>query len=246
MTSDGMMRTVIISGIAISFRESGDRNGPAVLLLHGGSSSAATWARLAAALVAAGCHVIAPDLRGHGGSSRTGSYPLAGFCDDIAGLLDALHIGTAGLVGHSLGGYVAAVIARRQPDRITRLVLEEPGLPARDGPDRHELSGPRFLLAALAGLALRRGFDRRAVMSVVRQLRRPDAIWWSGLASITAPTLLVSGGVASHIPPQRLAEVASFIPGSQLVTIPAGHRVHSRDPDQYLAVVVPFLTAGGG
>jgi pimeloyl-ACP methyl ester carboxylesterase len=243
MTGDQVTRTVTVGGVTISCRESGDPGGPAVLLLHGGSSSAATWARLAAALAAAGRRVIAPDLRGHGASSRTAGYPLAGFCDDIAGLLDALDIGTVALVGHSLGGYVAAVIARRQPRRVSRLVLEEPGMPARDGTRRHELSGPRFLLPALAGLALRRGFDRRAVTSVVSQLRVPDAIWWSGLASITAPTLLVSGGVSSHIPPQRLADVASSIRDSQLVTIPAGHRVHSRSPDQYLAVVVPFLTA---
>jgi pimeloyl-ACP methyl ester carboxylesterase len=238
-------RTVSVAGVTMSFREGGDPAGPAVVLLHGGSSSAVTWDRLAAALTAAGRHVIAADLRGHGGSSRTGDYPLNGYGDDIRGLMDALGIESAGLVGHSLGGYVASTVAQRDPARVTRLVLEEPGLPARDAGTRHGLSGPRFLLPAIAGLAARRGFDRKAVTSAVRQLRVPDPAWWEQLALITARTLLISGGPASHIPPGQLAEAARSIPGSHLVTIPAGHRVHSRSPEHFLAAVLPFLTQHG-
>jgi pimeloyl-ACP methyl ester carboxylesterase len=56
-------------------------------------------------------------------------------------------------------------------------------------------------------------------------------------------TLLISGGPASHIPPRPLAEAARSIPHSRIVTIAAGHRVHSRRPEQFLAAVMPFLTA---
>jgi pimeloyl-ACP methyl ester carboxylesterase len=193
--------TISADGVTISFRESGDPAGPAAVLLHGGSSSAATWHHVAAALTAAGYRVIAADLRGHGGSSRARDYPLAGYADDIRGLMDTLGIASAALVGHSLGGYAASVFAQLEPSRVTRLVLEEPGMPARDADGRRGLSGPRFLLPALAGLAARRGFDRKAVTSAVRQLRVPDPQWWDRLALITAPTLLVSGGPASHIAP---------------------------------------------
>jgi pimeloyl-ACP methyl ester carboxylesterase len=236
------VRTVPVAGATVSLRESGDPAGPAAVLLHGGSSSAATWDRLAAALTAAGHLVIAADLRGHGGSARTRDYPLHGYSDDIRGLMDALGIGSAALVGHSLGGYAATVVAEREPDRVSRLVLEEPGMPARDTESSHGLSGPRFLLPALAGLVARRGYDRRAVTSAVRQLRMPDPAWWDGLPLITAPTLLISGGPASHIPPRQLAEAAGFIPRSRIVTIAAGHRVHSLRPEQFLAAVMPFLT----
>lgn len=95
----------------------------------------------------------------------------------------------------------------------------------------------------LAGLAGRRGYDRRAVTSAVRQLRVPDPAWWDRLPLITAPTLLISGGPTSHIPTRQIAEVARLIPHSRIVTIPAGHRVHSRRPEQFLAAVMPFLTA---
>jgi pimeloyl-ACP methyl ester carboxylesterase len=237
------IRTVPVAGVTVSFRESGDSAGPAAVLLHGGSSSSATWDRLAAALAAAGSHVIAADLRGHGSSSRTRDYPLAGYGDDIRGLLDALGIGSAALVGHSLGGYAASVLAQREPERITRLVLEEPGMPARDAVGARGLSGPRFALPALAGLAARRGYDRRAVISAVGQLRVPDPAWWARLPLITAPTLLIFGGPASHIPPRQLAEAAQLIPHCSVVTIPAGHRVHSRRPEQFLAAALPFISA---
>jgi pimeloyl-ACP methyl ester carboxylesterase len=237
------IRTVTVALVTVSFRESGDPAGPAAVLLHGGSSSSATWDRLAAVLVAAGRHVIAADLRGHGRTSRTRDYPLAGYGDDIRGLLDALGIGSAALVGHSLGGYAASVLAQREPGRITRLVLEEPGLPARDAVRARSMSGPRFVLPALAGLALRHGYDRRAVISAVRQLRVPDPAWWARLPLITAPTLLITGGPTSHVPPRQLAEMAQLIPHCGVVTIPAGHRVHSRRPEQFLAAAVPFLTA---
>jgi pimeloyl-ACP methyl ester carboxylesterase len=100
-----------------------------------------------------------------------------------------------------------------------------------------------LLLPALAVLATRQGHDRRAVTSAVRQLRVPDPAWWVQLSLITAPTLLISGGPASHIPLRQIAEAARAIPHSRLITIPAGHRVHSRQPAEFLAAVVPFLTA---
>jgi pimeloyl-ACP methyl ester carboxylesterase len=234
-------RAVHVGRVSISFREAGDPAGPAAVLLHGGASSSATWHRLAAALAAGGLYVIAADLRGHGGSSRTSDYPLSAYSDDIRGLMDALAIRSAALVGHSLGGYAASVLAQREPDRVSRLVLEEPGIPCRDSEGGNGLSGPRFLLAALAGLATHRGNDRRAVASAVRQLRVPDPAWWGRLPLITAPTLLISGGSASHIRAGHLAEAGGSIPDCSFVTIPAGHRVHSRCPDQFLAEVVPFL-----
>jgi pimeloyl-ACP methyl ester carboxylesterase len=64
--------------MAPSARGSGDPAGPAVVLLHGGSRSSATWNRLAAVLAAAGRHVIAAGPRGHGSNSRTRDYRWPG------------------------------------------------------------------------------------------------------------------------------------------------------------------------
>jgi pimeloyl-ACP methyl ester carboxylesterase len=237
------MSSVEVGGVTIGYRTHGDPAGPPVVLLHGGSSGAATWDRLSAALAATGHRTIAVDLRGHGGSSRTAEYPLSGFRDDIIGLLDALGLDRVALVGHSLGAYTASLIAQQQPERITRLVLEEPPVPIRGRTEAHGLSTARFLLPAVSLLAVRRRCDPRAVVSVVRQLRVPDPGWWQRLAAITAPALLISGGPRSHIAPARIAEAARSIPGAQVTTIPVGHRVHSRDPVRFHAAVVPFLAA---
>ncbi len=70
----------------------------------------------------------------------------------------------------------------------------------------------------------------------------PDPAWWDRLPLITAPTLLISGGPDSHTQPRQLAESARSIPPSRIVTIAAGHRVHSRRPEQFLGAVMPFLT----
>jgi pimeloyl-ACP methyl ester carboxylesterase len=233
-------RTVDVDGVTIAYRAAGDPGGPPVLLLHGGASSAVTWDGLCSALAAAGRWAVAADLRGHGGSARTAAYPLAGFRDDVLGLLDALALDEVELVGHSLGGHVASLVAQARPGRVTRLVLEEPPVPSREPAERTGLSSRRFLLSALAG---HRGYHPRALRSAVRQLRVPDPGWWDAMAAVAAPTLLVSGGPRSHVSPLRLAEVARSMPDARLVTIPVGHRVHSRSPERFRAVVLPFLTA---
>ncbi|MET7399971.1 alpha/beta hydrolase [Dactylosporangium sp. NPDC005572] len=206
-------------------------SGPAVVLLHGGGSGRATWSGFTGSLRY--CRIIVPDLRGHGDSPQAADYPLSGHADDVIELLDHLGLDEVALVGHSLGGYTAALVAQRQPARVTRLVLEDP--PAPPG------SFSRLRLA-LSGLALRgRAFDPRALRAAVTQLRRPQPEWWAGLGRITAPTLLLSGGPQSHISPARLAEVAAALPDCRLVTIPVGHRIHSLAPAEFSAEVLPFL-----
>ena len=74
-------------------------------------------------------------------------------------------------------------------------------MPARDASTPRALSGPRFLLPALAGMAARRGFDSKAITSAIRQLPVPDPAWRQRRLMLTiTPTLLISGGHASHIP----------------------------------------------
>jgi pimeloyl-ACP methyl ester carboxylesterase len=237
--------SIDVAGVTLGYRQFGDPGASPVVLLHGGGSSAATWDRLAGALAITGRRALAVDLRGHGASARTPSYQLDEFRGDVIGVLDALGVDECALVGHSLGAYVASLVAQHQSGRITRLVLEEPPVPARDPADAHGLSTARFLLPALGLLAVRRGFDRQAVTSAVRQLRDPDPGWWSRLTATTMPTLLISGGPRSHVHPRRLDEVARAMPRARLVTIPVGHRVHSHDPRRFQAAVLPFLTADG-
>ncbi len=162
----------IIGPLAV--REYGPPTGPPLLLLHGGASSAATWARFTPELVAAGFRVVAPDLRGHGDSARTPEYPLSGLRDDLLDLLDALEIKDFTLVGHSLGGYLASLVAQARPDRVTRLVLEDPPAPPPDPGAPDGMSIWRTALFGLTLLAARsRRYDRRALLSVHPATARP-------------------------------------------------------------------------
>jgi len=220
--------TVRVGDVDIAYRETGRPDGTPVVLLHAMAGRGDTWRRLAAGL--GDRRVIMPDLRGHGRSSRAAAYPLAGFRDVIVGLLDELGLGRVDLVGHALGGRVAAMIALASPARIRRLVLEDTPPPPHE-PEPPVTRGPFWW----------RTFDRAMAPSVTTQLRAPDPYWWSRLPAVVAPTLLVHGGPGSHVRLDHITEMTRRLPHGRLVAIAAGHRVHSRCPNQFRDVVVPFL-----
>ena len=118
--------TLEVGGVTIAYRAEGPAEGPVIVLLHALASNSATWSKLTRVLVATGRRVITPDLRGHGRSAWTGDYRLDSVQRDVIGVLDALDIADFDLIGHSLGGHIAALLAGRRPDRVRKLVLEDP------------------------------------------------------------------------------------------------------------------------
>jgi len=95
--------------------------GPAVLLVHGFPDLAYSWRRQAGALAAAGYSVIAPDMRGYGQSdrpSRVESYDSASVGADLIGLLDALDVDRAAVVGHDWGAASVWPLVFSHPDRV--------------------------------------------------------------------------------------------------------------------------------
>jgi len=236
-----MVGTTAVNGVRLGVREAGDPAGTPVVLLHGSGSNASTWDRFAVRLSAAGHRVIAADLRGHGSSDRTADYRLDSIRDDVLGLLAALELRDAVLVGHSVGGHAALAAALSSTDRIARLVLEDLAAPPRQSGSVKGFN-PVQALAAVAGIvSARHDYSLRAVGSILRQLTRPDPEWWGRLGEIRTPTLILSGGSTSCIPPRRLAEATEAIAGARLTTIPVGHRVHSLAPDRFATEVLTFL-----
>jgi pimeloyl-ACP methyl ester carboxylesterase len=228
-------------GARLAYRAWGPPEGLPVVALHGLASSAETWDRLGTKLAGAGRRLLALDQRGHGRSSRTGPYSLDRLRDDVVAVLDRLGADRADLVGHSLGGHVATLVALAAPARVRRLVLEDtPQLP-REGPE----GGPTFRLGPLHylfALTRLRTFDVRMVKPVLAGLRRVEPAWWANLAQIEARTLVVGGGPSSHVSQDDLTRLAAAIPDCQLLTIAdAGHHVHRRRPDEFERAVVPFL-----
>src|SRR5215210_1410540 len=102
-------------------------SGPAVVLIHGITSSAETW-RPAMSALASGHTVIAPDLLGHGASAKPrGDYSLGAFASGVRDLLAGLGHDRVTVVGHSLGGGVAMQFAYQFPERTERLALVSSG-----------------------------------------------------------------------------------------------------------------------
>jgi len=137
-----MVRTVHANGIAQAVTEWGSQDGTPILLIHGNCSSGAFWEpfvrRLLPGANASPTHgfapphdfrVVAPDLRGYGGSQPApvdATRGLRDFADDVAALLDVVFApGTRPIVaGHSMGGGVAMQLTVDHPDRVAGLLLE--------------------------------------------------------------------------------------------------------------------------
>ncbi|QNS02413.1 alpha/beta fold hydrolase [Streptomyces xanthii] len=222
------LRIVRAGSLRSACRISGPDTGPPLLLLHALGEDSRDWAGVAPAL-ARTHRVHALDLRGHGRTEWPGTYSVEAMRDDVLGHLDALGLDRVDVVGHSMGGVVAALLAMHRPARVRRLVLEDvPLLRPREPKPATRPDGEL-------------SFDWAVVAAVRAQLDHPDPAWAQGLRNITAPTLAVAGGPASHVPQEDIAELVRRVPDARLVTIPAGHLVHHARPQEFLAAVLPFL-----
>ena len=135
-------RRLALAGHQTAVLEGGD--GPPVVLLHGAGEFAACWMRVVPELVA-GCRVVAPDLPGHG-ASELADKPLdaATVVAWLGELIERTCPSPPALVGHLLGGAIAARFAIEHPDRLSRLVLVDTYGLGRFWPT------PRYALAMLA------------------------------------------------------------------------------------------------
>lgn len=114
--------------LTVGLFNDGVRDGAPILAVHGITASHRCWPFVAAAVPEV--RVIAPDLRGRGGSRDVqGSAGLRRHADDLIAVLDALEVPAAHLVAHSMGAFVAVLIAARDPERVLSLTLVDGGLP---------------------------------------------------------------------------------------------------------------------
>jgi len=105
----------------------GQSNGKAVLLFHGKNFGADYWENTLRALSAQGYRVIAPDQIGFGKSTKPEiKYTFADLADNNVRLLNALGVERAAVVANSMGGMLGVHFARRHPNRVSALVLENP------------------------------------------------------------------------------------------------------------------------
>ena len=133
MTVEIRHRTLETNGIRMHVAEAGD--GPLVVLCHGFPESWYSWRHQLVALADAGYHVVAPDMRGYGQTDQPEAieaYSLLHLVGDVVGLLEALGVATAVVVGHDWGAPVAWHAALLRPDRFRAVIgLSVPFIPRR-------------------------------------------------------------------------------------------------------------------
>jgi pimeloyl-ACP methyl ester carboxylesterase len=123
-TPFGQDKFITVHGLPMHYVEWGTPGNPTLVLLHGFQSNAHTWDTFSS-VMAATHHVLALDQRGHGDTTWTpdGNYASEAFIGDIVGFIDALHLAPTLLVGHSMGGRHAAMVAADYPAKVQKLVI---------------------------------------------------------------------------------------------------------------------------
>ncbi len=117
-----------IEGVALRYRDEGDQAAPAIVMVHGFTSSLETWDALSAELIS-DYRIIRLDLPGHG---LTGPDPQARYTNDetvdiLAGFMRALNLENPALLGNSLGGLLSWRYAYKHPSKLKKLILISPG-----------------------------------------------------------------------------------------------------------------------
>ena len=150
-------RRVQLGDVELAVAEAGVGGRP-LLLLHGFTGAKEDFTEWLEALAELGWHAVAPDHRGHGESSKpTGAeaYSLSILAVDSLALVDALGWDRYGLLGHSMGGFVAQLVAAADPSRLLGLILMDTGHGAVQGLDPE-------LVATAAAIATGSGMDALA------------------------------------------------------------------------------------
>lgn len=252
-------------------RDSGPRDAPVVLMLHGFGASLHTWDTWAQGLNATH-RVIRFDLPGNGLSEPDpeGNYTDARSLQLVLALMDQLGVARASVVGHSIGGRMAWTLAARHPGRVERLVLVAPDGFASPGFEYGKaaevpavLGLMRYVMPkSVLRMNLAPAYANPAALTDELTTRYHDLMLAPGsrqamlmrlqqtvltdprplLATTTAPTLLVWGEADAMIPMANAQDYLGAVKGSRLVTFPdTGHLPQEEAAQASLQVVAQFL-----
>lgn len=254
--------TLSVAGGHLAYHRTGGA-GPALVLSHGLTDNGLCWSRLAEALAPA-FDVIMLDACGHGESSRFAPGRLHDPGEDIAQAVDQLDLTAPIVMGHSVGARATALYAAAYPDRVSRVILEDPPLMPLIEPSAAERRRARFreqvakfrtmtpAEITAQGRATSPSWhdDEFPAWTASKQQVDPEAMpeyrmpWQDTFAAITAPTLLIHGDPAlgGIVTPELAAEAQRLNPNIRPVQIAgAGHNTRRENFADYLAAVRGFL-----
>lgn len=264
---------VHVNGIRLHYLRSSAHK-PTLLLLHGITDNGACWTPVIEAL-GGEYDIVAPDARGHGLSDAPDrGYSAADHAGDVVALIRALGLERLVVMGHSMGGMVATVVAGQHPDLIRAAIFEDPAwfdLSQQPTPEQrrqraeewrrdlqanHALS-PGELLAK--GRANNPGWadvelkpwvtaKQQVRLQVLEYIEHAPMDWRALVRALRHPALLITGDVSRGviISPELAQEAQALNPLLRVAHVPnAGHSIRRDNFDAYIAAVRAFLAMLG-
>lgn len=255
--------------VDLAFDERGA--GPPLVVLHGLFGAKRNWASIAKAL-APRHRVLTVDLRNHGASPWDAVHDYPALAGDVAHFIRTHVGGPAAVLGHSMGGKAAMVLALEEPGLVERLVIVD----IAPAPSRTTLiDALRAMQQVPLAACTRRGDVDAALASTITDpavraflvqnvTTGPHGLAWAvnlealernfpaivGFPDVaaghtfTGPTLFVVGERSDYVRPEHHAAIHRLFPAATVeVVTGAGHWVHAEAPDAFLGAVSGFLAA---
>ena len=252
-------------GVNVHYYRAGVAGNPALLLAHGFTDNGLCWQRLVEAL-AASYDLVMVDSRNHG-KSGPGPASVEVLAEDMAAVLAALDLGPVAVLGHSMGGSVAACFAAAYPALVTKLLLEDPpwlakpaipaSAPARSEAFRQHIAAIAVQSDAEILAAGKRqhplwddiefphwvASNKQVAADAMEQMNLGD--WKTLVPGIQCPTLLLYAagdrdGIVSHEMAAQVQVLNSLVTPQHIAD--GGHNLRREQFDCFVAAVRGFLT----
>jgi pimeloyl-ACP methyl ester carboxylesterase len=258
------------NGLRIHYLHAAAPGKPQLLLLHGLTDAAVCWTPVIEAL-AGDYDIFAPDARGHGQTDAPErGYSALDHAGDAVAFIHALGLDQPIILGHSMGGMVATVVAGQHPALIRAAIFEDPAwfdLAQMPSPEMRSQRADEWRADLVANQALppadmiakRRAADpgwadaefgpwsvakQQARLNVLEYIEHAPSDWRALVRAMQTPALLITGDVARGviISPQQAAEAQSLNPLLAVVNIPnTGHSIRRDAFAGYMDAVRAFL-----
>lgn len=258
MVTEAGVKSASRDGVKLAYLEAGSGEA-AIVFIHGWTCNRGHW-RNQVAEFSVEHQVVALDLRGHGDSDKPDQdYDIAGFADDVDWLISELGLTRPIVVGHSMGGVIAAHLARTHPEATRGIVLVDapivplaPALkPVADGAVAG-LQGPAYQQVAedfLREFMFNDASDPKLREEIVQSsLRTPQRVMRSAVASIFTQQEALGGPLSMPSLFVRAAtqyatedEIRAHLPGIEVAEVDCAHFIQLEKPGEFNALLSRFL-----
>ncbi len=238
---------------------------PPILIVHGLFGSGRNWGVIAKRL-SSDRQVITVDMRNHGHSPWFESQTYPDMAGDLAEVIMTIG-GTADIIGHSMGGKAAMMLALSQPNLVRRLLVADIAPTAYNHSQTPLITAMRGL--DLTNVSLRSEADQKLAEQIdapsvraflLQSLDIPNKRWRLNLdvleaemdkivgfpnisnAAFAGPALFLAGGASHYVRPEHRPDIKRLFPAARLAKIPgAGHWLHAEKPREFEAAARAFL-----